>query len=66
MNNQLVALFFGVGIGGIVYYQANKRLSGNSKAIWIVTIAAAAVAYFIFYTLFAWVIDGGSGGTGSY
>jgi len=53
MNNTLVALFFGVGVGGWVYVQVSKRMSGNTKVVIGATVGAAAVAFFVFYTLFA-------------
>jgi len=64
MNNQLVGLFFGIGVAGWTYYQVNKRMSDNKKAVWISTILAGAVGYFVLYSLFAWVIGDGSGGGG--
>ncbi len=56
MSYAFFALFFGLGVGGWVYSQASQRMSGNPKAVWGSTVAAAAVAFFIFYSLFAWVI----------
>lgn len=56
MSYAFFALFFGLGVGGWVYSQASQRMSGNPKAVWGCTAAAAAVAFFIFYSLFAWVI----------
>jgi len=56
MNNQLVGLFFGVGVAGWVYFQVNKRMSGNTAAVWVSTVLAGLTAYFVMYSLFAWVI----------
>lgn len=53
MSNSLVALFFAAGVGGWVYFQANRRMSGNAKAVWGVTILVAAIAYFVMYTTFS-------------
>lgn len=46
---------FGAGVAGWVYYQTMRRVGDNPKAVWIVTLMAFASAYFVMYTLFAWV-----------
>lgn len=60
MSNTLVALFFAAGVAGWVYYQVNRRMSGNPVAVWTATALAGLVAGFVFYTLFAWVFTSGS------
>ena len=55
MNNQLVSLFFGAGVAGWVYYQVMRRTGSNAKAAWGSAAFAGLIAYFVFYSLFAWV-----------
>ena len=57
MNNHLVALFFAVGAAGWVYIQTNRRMSGNRTAVWVATALTALAAYFVIYSLFAWVFN---------
>lgn len=51
----MVALLFGIGFGGWVYFQAMRRMPGNIQAVWITTIGAGLVGAFVIYSLFAWV-----------
>lgn len=57
MSNYLVALMFAAGVGGWTYYQMMRRSGSNIQGSWIVTILVGAVAYFVCYTLFAWVFN---------
>ena len=55
MNNGLVALMFGVGLGGWVYYQMMRHTGNNTKSSLIAAGLAGLVGAFVIYTLFAWV-----------
>lgn len=58
MNNTLVGLMFGIGVGGWVYYQMMRRTGGNTKNSLIAAIAAGAAGFFVLYTLFTMVFAG--------
>ena len=53
----MVALFFGIGLAGWVYFQAMRRMPGNIMAVWVSAIGAGLVGAFVIYTLFAWVFN---------
>ena len=48
---------FAVGVGGWVYYKMMRQTGGNLQASWVVTVLVGAVAYFVLYTLMAWVFQ---------
>jgi hypothetical protein len=52
MNNTLVALMFGIGAGGWIYYQMMRRTGSNTKASLITAALGGVVAAFVIYTLF--------------
>lgn len=56
MSNHLIALMFGAGVGGWVYTQIMRQTGGNLKSSWIITAISGIVAYFVMYTLLAWVL----------
>jgi hypothetical protein len=55
MNNTLVAIFFGIGFGGWIYYQLMRRTGGNTKSALISAVLAGLVGFFVIYTLFTMV-----------
>ena len=54
MSNSLVALMFGVGFGGWIYYQMMRRTS-NTKASLTAAIAAGLMGAFVIFSIFTWV-----------
>lgn len=49
MSNNLTGILFAIGFGGWVYVQMRKR-SADTKSIWIVTVLAGAVGFFVITT----------------
>lgn len=57
MSNSLIALMFGVGVGGWVYYTMMRYTGGDAKTSWMVSGFVAAIAFFVFYSAFTWVFN---------
>jgi beta-lactamase regulating signal transducer with metallopeptidase domain len=57
MNSALYALFFGLGVAGLVYSKMGRRVGyGNSQNVWLIVGISFFIAMFFFYSLFTWVI----------
>jgi len=51
MSDFLVALMFGAGVGGWVYYQVARASGGESKNSYIAAGISGAIGFFVIYSL---------------
>ena len=53
----LYSLFFAAGIAGFVYAKVGRRVGyGNSQNVWVIVGISFGISFFVFYSLFAWVL----------
>jgi hypothetical protein len=51
MSNFVVALLFGIGIGGWIYNKTYRRTGGNRPTSWTVGGIVGVIAMIVFWTI---------------